>query len=239
MFSRGIRRGSHELKVVADVLFNAFGLSLTKRWKTSGFFGIPSHRITLEVECIRRRIGGVGFSGSGKLSFEPELGEHPVTAATRVWRSVGVADHSMFGPLWVDAYTTQPVWFGVSPTHRGGPLGTPPRFLRRLRRRCPHWWVTRLSPRTGVPGSLTQRSAGAGFQGPRPPNLWATQLSRAIQGYLKDRARVLYNNINPRKTLFMPLVDFLLGAIRCVVHRVEVIGMNPYPDRIRALPRIR
>jgi 2-iminobutanoate/2-iminopropanoate deaminase len=41
-------------------------------------------------------------------------------------------------------------------------------------------------------------------------------------GYLKDRTRAFYNNINPRKTLFMPLVDFLLGAIRCVVHRVEV-----------------
>ena len=162
MFSRGIRRGSHELKVVADVLFNAFGLSLTKRWKTSGFFGIPSHRATLEVECTRRRIGrGVGFSGSGKLSFEPELGEHPVSAATRVWRSVGVADHSVFGPLWVDAYTTQPAWFGVSPTHRGGPLGTPPRFLRRLRRRCPHWWVTQLSSSTGVLGSVTQWSVGA------------------------------------------------------------------------------
>jgi len=32
----------------------------------------------------------------------------------------------------------------------------------------------------------------------------------------------------------MPLVDFLLGAIRCVVHRVEVIRMNPYPDTILA-----
>jgi hypothetical protein len=29
MFSRGIRRGSHELKVMA-VLFNAFGLSLSE-----------------------------------------------------------------------------------------------------------------------------------------------------------------------------------------------------------------
>jgi len=28
-------------------------------------------------------------------------------------------------------------------------------------------------------------------------------------GYLKDRTRAFYNNINPRKTLFMPLVDFL------------------------------
>jgi hypothetical protein len=28
-------------------------------------------------------------------------------------------------------------------------------------------------------------------------------------GYLKDRSRVFYNNINPRKTLFTPLLDFL------------------------------
>jgi hypothetical protein len=28
-------------------------------------------------------------------------------------------------------------------------------------------------------------------------------------GYLKDRTRVFYNNINPKKTLFTPLVDFL------------------------------
>ena len=28
-------------------------------------------------------------------------------------------------------------------------------------------------------------------------------------GYLKDRTRTFYNNINPKKTLFMPLVDFL------------------------------
>jgi len=41
-------------------------------------------------------------------------------------------------------------------------------------------------------------------------------------GYLKDRSRAFYNNINPRKTLFMPLVDFLLGGVHCVVHRVEV-----------------
>ena len=40
MFLQGTRRGSHELKAMT-VLFNAFGLSLTKRWKTSGFFGIP------------------------------------------------------------------------------------------------------------------------------------------------------------------------------------------------------
>jgi len=41
-------------------------------------------------------------------------------------------------------------------------------------------------------------------------------------GYLKDRSRAFYNNINPKKTLFMPLVDFLLGGVHCVVHRVEV-----------------
>jgi hypothetical protein len=28
-------------------------------------------------------------------------------------------------------------------------------------------------------------------------------------GYLKDRTRVFYNNINPKKTLFTPLLDFL------------------------------
>jgi hypothetical protein len=28
-------------------------------------------------------------------------------------------------------------------------------------------------------------------------------------GYLKDRTRVFYNNINPKKALFTPLVDFL------------------------------
>jgi len=45
-------------------------------------------------------------------------------------------------------------------------------------------------------------------------------------GYLKEGRRALYNNINPRKTLFMPLVDFLLGGVRCVVHRVEVTGLD-------------
>jgi len=28
-------------------------------------------------------------------------------------------------------------------------------------------------------------------------------------GYLKHRTRAFYNNINPKKTLFAPLVDFL------------------------------
>ena len=28
-------------------------------------------------------------------------------------------------------------------------------------------------------------------------------------GYLKDRSRVFYNNINPKKTLFTLLLDFL------------------------------
>ena len=28
-------------------------------------------------------------------------------------------------------------------------------------------------------------------------------------GYLKDRTRVFYNNINPKKTLFTPLLGFL------------------------------
>jgi len=28
-------------------------------------------------------------------------------------------------------------------------------------------------------------------------------------GYLKDRTRVFYNNINPKKTPFTPLLDFL------------------------------
>jgi len=28
-------------------------------------------------------------------------------------------------------------------------------------------------------------------------------------GYLKDRTRVFYNNINQKKALFTPLVDFL------------------------------
>jgi len=32
---------------------------------------------------------------------------------------------------------------------------------------------------------------------------------RAIQGYPKDRTRVFYNNIDPKKTSLTPLVDFL------------------------------
>jgi len=45
-------------------------------------------------------------------------------------------------------------------------------------------------------------------------------------GYLKDRTRVFYNDINPKKTLFTPLVDFLLEAIRALVHRVEVTHLG-------------
>ena len=51
-------------------------------------------------------------------------------------------------------------------------------------------------------------------------------------GYLKDRTRVFYNNINPKKTLFAPLVNFLEHAL---VHAVEVTRVNAYPDTILPL----
>jgi hypothetical protein len=61
MFLQGTRRGSHELKAMT-VLFNAFGLSLTKRWKTSGFFGIPPPTEPLSKSSVL--VGGLDEEGS-------------------------------------------------------------------------------------------------------------------------------------------------------------------------------
>jgi len=109
----------------------------------------------------------------------------------------------MFGPPWVDAETRQPIWFGVSLTRT---TANALRFLRRLRRRC-----------LGNPVILIHRGpwyrdsvVRAGFFQNHIYQTFGLRSSvERFFGYLKDRSRAFYNNINPRKTLFMPLVDFL------------------------------
>jgi len=70
-------------------------------------------------------------------------------------------------------------------------------------------WVTRSSSLTGVRGTVTQWSAGAGFQNHAYQTFGLRSSVERFFGYPKDRTRTFYNNINPRKTLFMLLVDFL------------------------------
>jgi len=103
----------------------------------------------------------------------------------------------------VDAVTRQPIWFGVSLTRT---TENALRFLRRLRKRC-----------LGDPVILTDRDYGtvkrsparAGFRNHIYQTFGLRSSVERFFGYLKDRSRAFYNNINPRKTLFMPLVDFL------------------------------
>jgi hypothetical protein len=81
--------------------------------------------------------------------------------------------------------------------------------------------VTRSSSQTGVPGTVTPWFGLASKHHVYQTFGLRSSVERFF-GYLKDRTRVFYNNINPKKTLFMPLVGFLLGGVHCVVHRVEV-----------------
>jgi len=53
------------------------------------------------------------------------------------------------------------VWFGASLTRTACNVL---RFLRKLRWRYLHSWVTRLSPRIGVPATVTRRPARAGLK---------------------------------------------------------------------------
>ena len=87
------------------VLLNAFGLSFRK---TSGFLRILSEPVSKSsVEEWARRV-------EEKLGFESKPHEYPIIA--------------------VDAYTRQPIRFGVSLTRANNPNAL--RFLRRLRKRC-------------------------------------------------------------------------------------------------------
>jgi hypothetical protein len=77
------------------------------------------------------------------------------------------------------------------------------RFLRRLRGRC-----------LGDPVILTDRGPWyrdsvirAGFQSHVHQTFGLRSSVERFFGYLKDRTRVFYNNINPKKALFTPLVD--------------------------------
>jgi len=102
----------------------------------------------------------------------------------------------------VDAHTRQPIWFGVSLTRT---TGNALMFLRRLRWRC-----------LGDPVILTDRDPWyrdailrVGFPNRVHQTFGLRSPMERFFGYLKDRTKAFYNNINPKKTLFAPLVGFL------------------------------
>ncbi|PSN92065.1 hypothetical protein B9Q03_02345 [Candidatus Marsarchaeota G2 archaeon OSP_D] len=64
--------------------------------------------------------------------------------------------------------------------------------------------MTRLSSQTGDPGTVTPLSAGASFQNHIYRALGLRSSVERFFGYLKDRTKTFYNNINQRKTLFSP-----------------------------------
>jgi len=56
---------------------------------------------------------------------------------------------------------------------------------------------------------VTQWSAGAGFQNHVYQTFGLRSSVERFFGYPKDRTRTFYNNTDPKKTLYTPLVDFL------------------------------
>jgi len=179
-----------ELKVVA-VLLNAFGLSLRK---TSSFFRLLSEPVSKSsVEEWTRKV-------EEKLSFNPKPREYPVIAVDET--VVKCRGQPLYVWVGVDAVTRQPIWFGVSLTRT---TQNALRFLRRLRKRC-----------LGDPVILTDRGpwyrdavSRAGFRNHVHQTFGLRSSVERFFGYLKDRTRVFYNNINPKKTPFTPLLDFL------------------------------
>jgi len=109
MFLRGIGRGSHELRVVAVLLY-AFGLSLRK---TSRFFwmgALESERVSKSsVEEWVRRV-------EGKLNFDAEPSWHQAIA---VDESVAkCSGRPIYVWVAVDAYTRQPICLVRGITHK-------------------------------------------------------------------------------------------------------------------------
>jgi|SRR5579875_1315840 len=97
MFLRGIRRGSHGLKVVAVLLY-AFGLSLRE---TSGFLWVFSERISKSsVEDWVREV-------EAKLSFDVAPSWHPVIAVDE--SVVKCCGRPIYVWVAVDAYTRRPI----------------------------------------------------------------------------------------------------------------------------------
>jgi len=135
-----------------------------------------------------------------KLNFEATPSWHPIIAVDE--SVVKCGGRPVYVWVAVDACTLRPVWFGVSVTRT---TENALRFLRRLRRRC-----------LGDPVILTDRGPWyreavlrAGFHNHVHQTFGLRSSVERFFGYLKDRTRVFYNNINPKKTLFEPIVDFL------------------------------
>jgi len=176
---------------VVAVLLYGFGLSLRK---TFGFFCLLS-------ECISRSsVQEWVKKVEGKLSFDAAPSWHQVVAVDECVVKCG--GRPLYVWVAVDAYTRQPIWFGVSLTRT---TGNALRFLRRLRGRC-----------LGDPVILTDRCpryreavSRAGFRNHVHQTFGLRSSVERFFGYLKDRTRVFCNNVNPKKTLFAPLVDFL------------------------------
>jgi len=156
----------------------------------------------------------------GRLNFDPQPQEYSIIAVDEtVVKCNGTPIY-----VWaaVDAETRQPIWFGVSLTRT---TANALRFLQRLRRRC-----------LGNPVILTDRGpwyrdsvVRAGFQNHVYQTFGLRSSVERFFGYLKDRTRAFYNNVNPKKTLFTPLVDFL----RCSLRGTPSGGDKnwAYPDR--------
>ena len=173
------------------VLLNAFGLSLRK---TSSFFRLLSEPVSKSsVEEWTRKV-------EEKLSFNPKPREYSFIAVDET--VVKCRGQPLYVWVAVDAYTRRPIWFGVSLTRT---TQNALRFLRRLRRRC-----------LGDPVILTDRGpwyreavTRAGFRNHVYQTFGLRSSVERFFGYLKDRTRVFYNNINQKKALFTALVDFL------------------------------
>jgi len=129
---------------VVAVLLYAFGLSLGK---SSSLFRIPpsASRSQVYSEDWVKKVS----ASKTKLRGDPEPSEHQVIAVDESVVKCG-GGRPVYAWVAVDAYTKQPIWFGVSLTRA---TGNALRFLRRLMGRRLHVWVTRLHPRISVPST--------------------------------------------------------------------------------------
>ncbi len=88
------------------------------------------------------------------------------------------------------------------------PAGTAENALRSLRglKRCPSDPVILTGRGPRYRGALP---SGTGLPQPRAEAFGLRSRVERFFGFLEDRTRVFYNNINPKKTLFVPHVSFL------------------------------